>query len=826
MSRRFWLGLAMLAGLAPAVFAHTVQTSDPAVARQILASGGRLIADYGGYQLLESARAGGVIVRDKYNSVLLRRGRMTENSPVVSGNRLQVVQFAGPILPAWRAALLAAGLRIVEYIPYNAYLVYGGAAAVNAFAATNAAVRAHGLYAALAPVPAPAPRYVIQLVADPAANAQTLQPLPVERQWRVRQYLNARAEISPAQLPLVAARPDVISIQPVSTPRQLGERQDQIVAGNLSGTAPSGPGYLAWLAGKGFAQAQFDASGFVVDISDSGIDNGTPSPNHFGLYPDGNTNAASHVVYSRLEGTPNTGSTLAGCDGHGTLNAHLVTGFDDGAGAPFADGAGFHYGLGVCPFVRVGASVIFDPFEWTSPTNSTVISDAYASGARISNNSWGFEGVFGEYDATAQEFDALVRDAQTNSPGNQEMVIVFADGDSGPGAETVLSPSTAKNVISVGGAQNVQIFEGSDACGIGDDQADDADAIATGSSRGPCADGRHKPDLVAPSTHVSGGVIQAADPGPDGTADPCYLAAWSSGNESVCGGVDNDFFPAGQEFYTASSGTSVAAPCVSGACALVRQYFINQSLAPPSPAMTKAYLMNSARYLGGDSLWSDAQGMGEVDLGAAFDGSPRVLRDELPFDMFNASGQSRTIGGEVAGTNTPLRVTLAWTDAPGSTTGAAWNNDLDLSVTVGGRTYLGNVFSGGWSVPGGSPDDANNVESVFLPAGVSGAFQVTIMAANINSPGVPNPGDAPLQDFAVVIGNAIAFPVLSQPQAAGSNFVFSIQTQPNQSYTVQSAAALPSLVWQPVETISGTGGLVWITNALTPGQAYYRAVTP
>src|SRR5271156_1417074 len=96
--------------------------------------------------------------------------------------------------------------------------------------------------------------------------------------------------------------------------------------GNISGTGPANPGYLAWLAGKGFTQAQFDASGFVVDVTDSGIDDGTTSPNHFGLYSGGDTTAASRVAYARLVGTPNSGSTLKGCDGHGTLNAHIAGG--------------------------------------------------------------------------------------------------------------------------------------------------------------------------------------------------------------------------------------------------------------------------------------------------------------------------------------------------------------------------------------------------------------------------------------------------------------------------------------------------------------------
>ena len=110
--------------------------------------------------------------------------------------------------------------------------------------------------------------------------------------------------------------------------------------------------------------------------------------------------------------------------------------------------------------------------------------------------------------------------------------------------------------------------------------------------------------------------------------------------------------------------------------------------------------------------------------------------------------------GSVADTNLAFRVTLAWTDAPGNTTGSAYNNDLDLTVNAGGQTYLGNVFSGAWSVPGGAADPADNVESVFLPAGAAGAFTVTVTATSINSVGVPNASNGLTQDFALVIDNA------------------------------------------------------------------------
>ncbi len=213
---------------------------------------------------------------------------------------------------------------------------------------------------------------------------------------------------------------------------------------------------------------------------------------------------------------------------------------------------------------------------------------------------------------------------------------------------------------------------------------------------------------------------------------------------------------------------------MAGACALLRQSFLNRALNPPSPALTKAWLVNSARYLNGiganDSLWSPNQGMGAANLGAAFDTVPRIVRDQLSVDKFTGTGQTRTFVGLVSDPSKPFRITLAWTDAPGNTTGNAYNNDLDLVVTVGGKTYKGNVFSGANSATGGSADFRNNLESVFLPTGVNGNFTVTVTAANINSDGVPNEDPALDQDFALIIYNAVetAAPVISAGTATVS----------------------------------------------------------
>jgi len=146
--------------------------------------------------------------------------------------------------------------------------------------------------------------------------------------------------------------------------------------------------------------------------------------------------------------------------------------------------------------------------------------------------------------------------------------------------------------------------------------------------------------------------------------------------------------------------------------------------------------------------------MGCIDLGMALDNMPRLLRDQVTDDEFSNTGQMREYSFTVANDTEPVRVTLAWTDAPGSTTGNAYNNDLDLEVTAQGVTYKGNVFSKFVSTTGGSADPRNNVESVWLSAGAKGSITVTVTAANINSDGVPGDGDGTDQDFALVIYNA------------------------------------------------------------------------
>jgi subtilase family protein/HYR domain-containing protein len=872
---------------------HKIKLSKGDLAQQLVARGGRVIADYGEETILEvDYRTAtelqtnkSVELRDEDNLIMLNAGSIdtttsqglalqTANPGGERGaKRMHLVQFAGPVKPEWYDALSATGVEIVTYIPSNAYLVYGDTASLRRVSrlteSTSSFVQWQGPYvdtyridpgvlqsqatkeksqkikaASLGRGPLDGGKsdsglFEVQLFKDPNANPRTrllidqVKTEDIKVEWEILSYVNLVVALTEDGVKALAQRPDVVAILQHETPRKLDERQNMIVSGNLTGgtTPVTGLSWLTYLSGKGFTQGQFDTSNFLVNISDSGIDNANPAnPNHFAFHRSGDLTLASRLVYARLIGTPNGGSTLQGCDGHGTENGSIIMGFVPSAtvggvnfnAAPHVDGSGFHFGLGVCPFVKLGSSVIFDPDTFTNPNVTNLEAQAYNDGSRISSNSWGNSsntyGVFG------QSYDALVRDAQPASStfpaaGNQEYVIVFAAGNGGSGANTVGQPGTAKNVITAGASENVQAFGGADGCGTGDTGADSAQDIIAFSSRGPTSDARKKPDLVAPGTHVSGVVAQASALATGtGVANACFDAT------GVCGGPGPgfDFFPLGQQFYTASSGTSHSTPAIAGACALVRQFFINTFAAPPSPAMTKAALMNSASYMtgvgAGGNLWSNSQGMGLMNVDRLFAtiSGPNILRDQIGADMFTATGQHRDFNATVSDNTKPFRVTLAWTDAPGPTSGNAFVNNLDLEVTVGGNTYKGNVFSGANSVTGGSADTVNNVESVFVPAGVSGPVFVRVKATNIAGDGVPNVGGPLDQDFALIISNAV--PAAPAPVIATAGAVLVTENctpangaiDPNESVTVSFClqnvgnADTTNLV----ATLQATGGVV------------------
>ena len=772
-----------------------VRVSDPRETAELLANGGRLVEDYRGFQLVEISDALAVtkgqtveVLADNniihLNSLNIDTTSLKAQESRVplagfEGKQLRIVSFVGPIKSEWAAQIEASGAKIVSYIPNNSYLVYGDYNALGGyqlFSKSVSHVQWDGEFLADYKIQSfgnaagkngqpNTDLFMVQMVDDAAANSVTKALIdqvklePVFKERAVRGLRNILVRLPASALASLAARPEVLSIQPYLLPVKMDERQALIVSGNTALTGGRlvprpNANYFSWLNAGNFDQTNYnqgDAQGerFIVDVTDSGIDNGTVKPGHPGLYELGDTNLPSRVAYINLFGSTNT---APGCDGHGTINAHIIAGFNNQTNGIYVDAQRYRYGLGVMPFVRVGSSVIFDTNGFIPTVDFSSLQDrAYEAGARVSANSWGAS-VFGTYNADSQEYDRLVRDTQSGTPGNQEMVIVFAAGNSGPSSGSVGSPGTAKNVITVGASENVRPFGGPDGSGVRDTEANNGFDIASFSGRGPTRDGRRKPDIMAPGTHITGGVSQKDSSDTNGVPLDCFDGS------GVSGGVGSIYYPSGQSLYTASSGTSQATPAVAGGAALIRQDFVSRGLPAPSPALTKAMLLNSTRYMtgvgAGDDLWSNNQGMGLMDVGNHFRATASFMfKDQVPAEKFTSTGQKRVYTGRVADTADPVRITVSWTDAPGSTFGASYNNNLDLVVYANGQVYRGNVFSGQYSTTGGTADQRNNSESVVLPAGTSGEIAIQLIAANINSDGVPGDLDLRDQDFALVAGN-------------------------------------------------------------------------
>ena len=686
---------------------------------------------------------------------------------------LFLLQLEGTVTPGWQAELRTLGVELLKYVPEDAFITRFNKVPLDRVRALSfvrwvGAYRPeHKVHPRLAATAQAAlqSKYLLAvnvLISPQATTAETAEVRAlfssVANESKLRQGTILRGSLPPRSLDALAQSSAVLWIERAAKRKLVDEMASKVVGGDdgLTGTPTV------------TQQLGFDGSGVTVCVADTGLDTGDTNTMH----PD----LEGRVVGFQYYGTSPDGTPLTdGSDGygHGTHCAGIVAG--NAATGETDPDTGAFYGLGVASGANLFIERIFDdnangvePF----PSDDTLAKDAVRNGAVIGSNSWGND-VQGEYDTDASQFDELVRTVDASAGVDVPYILEFSSGNAGPDTQTVGSPATAKNVIATGACENVP---GTLALTYGL-YADGEDTMADFSSRGPCEDGRIKPDVVAPGTWIASAASAAA-------LDEASIA-WTP--------ID--------DYYVYMGGTSMSGPYAAGAAAVFVQFYKTlHTNAMPSPALVKAALINSANELdvlngGPGPIPNNDEGWGRITLTniifTNFITAPRFY-EYVDQTALLTNSQIHTHHTLVRNSGQPLKITLAYTDVAGFP-GAlpALVNDLDLEV-VGpdGTLYRGNQFAGNDSVPNApSPDTLNNVEAVHLSQPLPGDYLVRVRARHVVQDARYDTASID-QDFALVISGDLARP------GVGSVLL------DRPSYTVPSVIQLS--VFDPTRAASNT----------------------
>jgi hypothetical protein len=524
-----------------------------------------------------------------------------------------------------------------------------------------------------------------------------------------------------------------------------------------------------------YVEAGIDGSTQVIGITDTGLSldaavlsdgtAGVPGSGVAGPAGLGHRKVVAYVRAQDLPGNSGGNGDLLTCDGtaggtHGHLVASIAAGNASEILADLRTLPGFepdragtatpHAVDGVAPGARIyfvddQVNALCTHPEQTEARMPGLLS-ANATAARtfginngldlkIHNFSFSAAGSESSYTVEAQAIDAFLHD-------NQDFLVVVAAGNKGLDARfdgnldfgSILSPGTAKNVLTVGSS------------GYPNDALDPVDSVVPGTpnlgveilsrfgvlatSQGPAAftlnagggtNWRIKPDVMAPGDETLG---NQRLPSP---------TTCQSGDDDQLGPVECLPLMPGAFF-----GTAFAGAATSGAAALVRDYFA-KGFAPAGQAggatvsltgqELKAALIASADLMTGNPAWrplsgsrqlefynprhpftfTPEQGYGRVQLDKLLPlsdkpGTPSFIRTEtVTLNLGGSASRALT----VIHPEEELRVVISWYDKEATTTGPGSQGtlvrDVDLTVrdcgpdgTCGDADdviYHGNFFS-------------------------------------------------------------------------------------------------------------------------------------
>ncbi len=621
-----------------------------------------------------------------------------DSSPEAVKSTLHVLQWIAPEKQAWQETLQSWGVTFLVPVYKNAWIIE-----VNPLFVSE--LRNFRFVQALQALPNCTRQNLdfSHIQSEEMDVEITFPSTEASQEWLTRKGYNPASLISEANplvtvhlsdfpvadIPSLFLEPGVITVTEKQQPVLLNAEASQV----LNIRDPLDQNIIQGLEGEGE----------IVGFADTGLSTGNPS--------------TIHAAFTMPTFADKVVATFPAGDwrdyyGHGTHVAGSIVGTGAGDTVP-ANGIRYQ---GMAPKAKVVAQSV-----WSSYGNNTmyqILSDAYASGARIHSNSWSDSNdSWGQYDNSVYLIDQFHWD-------HMDFQGLFAVGNSrsysqygiwpppNNGTYSLTNFSASKNGIGVGASQSLK-------------PGYDPEVMAYFSSEGPTADERIKPEIVSPGNYVR-----------------------STRNT---GG------------YTTMSGTSMATPVTAGSLVLVREHIRKNLHVPPqniSAALMKALLLHGANAsilkdyssYGGESLYLSetnyVSGWGRNDIRNALFPSGQVLKvynEYSPDGTKGISNENRVMKYyiEVLDPSKPLKATLVWTDFPGTpcasirpydfydnTPELVNNLDLTINQWENPNQYYGNRFNttGQSIVNPSSHDSLNNVETILIPTPETGIYEITVSA--------------------------------------------------------------------------------------------------
>ena len=739
------------------------------------AGGAPLILDWG---TLDTAGA----AQQKASQAIRSAGRATAVQQLnVRGAAPWLVQFDDVVQAEWRAGLEASGAKIKGYMPENGYLVEATPKQIAAIAARDHVAyvgeflpeykRAAKVRAKLARVKAAAEtdaasayRVLLFSGGDLDAVVRKIEALTGVAVM-VAEGEQIRTELTAAQIEQITGWGEVQWIEPYSKPRLWNNVAVQTNKMNVSNV---------------WTTLGLTGAGQTIAVCDTGLDTGNTGTLHRDF-----TNRVTGFGWSN--GSYSASYSWADFDAHGS---HVC-------GSVLGNGT---MSTGLYKGVAYEANLIIqgsqEDLSGIPVALSTLFKQAYDNGARIHSDSWGYDD-HGYYNDDSRAVDQYIW-------SNKTMLVFIAAGNSGTDSNTmdgvidpmsVASPATAKNCMTVGAGENYRTSGGYSSYTWGTAWPDDygtvpistdylsraasgVDAMAAFSSRGPCNDGRIKPDIVAPGTDI----ISTRSRKASGTG-------W---------GV------AGNTNYLYEGGTSMATPLTAGAAGLTRQWVTTTGgVTNPSGQLLKALMLNGARNMAPGQYGTgtkqeiptarpnNVEGWGHVDLYTTLQPATNQFLDLYDTNTL-ATGQTNTFTYTVTtGSTNKFILTMAYADYWGTAgSGKQLVNDLDLTVQKPGGS---NLYANGRT----SKDATNNVEMIEFAADEAGTYTIRVAARTV-------PSGSP-QAYALVVRGPEADETPTAPVFGANPGPVSTTTGVAVAFTVTTTAGYPTPVLALQSTTASTG---------------------